>query len=84
MHDQGCLTFTQVLSLDNEVEKFASFAISTDHSFFSKSDLTMKMIDGSGYLLEYKEANIVPLPNLMQLNNIRVVLQRDREKLDRT
>ena len=40
----------------------------------------MKMIDGSGYLLEYQETDIVPLPNLMQLNNIRVVLQHDREK----
>ena len=74
MHDQGCLTLTQVLSLDNEVEEFASLAIPTDHKIFSRSDLTMKITSGSGYLLEYQEADIVPLPNLMQLDNIWVVL----------
>ena len=93
MHDEGSLPLAQMFPLNDKMEKFTAFAVpKVDKKFSagqirdrnnflieSKREYSAKKAD---YLLKDKEADIVPLPDLVQLNDIRVILNHEEGRLD--
>ena len=82
-HNECRLSLSQVLSLCNVEEKLATFAQSNQvYSKFRESHATMEKDNLAEdpikelNLLSDKEADSLCLPSLMQLDNIRVVLEK--------
>ena len=67
-----------MLPLQNEVEQLAALAVSSKKKW--KNNMISRVIlrHASGhlyfYLLKDKETNIVPLPDLVQFNDVWVIL----------
>ena len=64
-HDHGGFLFGKCLPLDHEIEELASLAVAT-------SGLLI------GDLLSNKEADVLPLPDLIELDDVRMILKSKR------